>query len=887
MMASDQPQTPAALNSRQISEALTLFHADGERFEVRILASTLDNRSHVLSRVYSNPDEAALDIVGWALRNGPDYSRYDIYHTLQKFRPLKAGVPTGLNKRGGLTRSSRSTKDTAIEAFKYLFVDIDPDPLNPPTVEDLSMISDEVDSFLGSEAAIRVYTGRGFHAYYKLDLASDLTTTRMIARMLTRINAVVGTTHFEIDSTMCNPSRITRVPFTVNSKTGKLVEVVDVTPDAPVIPQAIFESLAPEPDISETAIPGTPLEIDGPLRLLHSMLEPPMVQLLKMKPTQFTLTPDGKKASPTDANSPPGIQGLTEPGGAYCGVEFADWVISAHARKGPLPPNTPIGRVDAFCFVHGFLERDDVSRLNGHMQFKPDTKSEAIKEAIKKARLTIDGFDDALGDLEKESLSEEDFLRNKLLYTPWDDAGHAECTLLLFPNLFLHNKAWGWMSYSGTHWEATGAEVKVGLAIEDTLKQRRMIAAAEDDPKKTAAARSMNSRVGAVKGRLADRVYARTDLFDADHNLLNHPGGVTDLKTGNTEAHSPDQRFTYCIDTAYNPSASMTMWTDWLLEALTPEAVAQNGSADARTRYTDLLSYIQLAMGYSITGETAEQCLFYVWGRTRAGKGVFLQAIQKVLGSNIATGADFRTFAHNRRSDDQRFDLAPLKDAHLVLVAESERTLKLSAATVKQVTGNDLVTCSFKGKDHFSYVPRFKIWITSNFKVRGDAEDDALWGRLRVIHFPNTYLGREDKYLLNRLLQHREGILRWLVEGSIRWFSTKGGLYIPEMLQTESETHRLDNDTLGQFINEKCSTKEPEKGKPALYPVTQFRADYEWFCEEMGYTAMLGRRLNEYMERSDYTSNRKSIKNAKGEWRTVRCWLGVRVSDEANRLGPS
>ena len=46
----------------------------------------------------------------------------------------------------------------------------------------------------------------------------------------------------------------------------------------------------------------------------------------------------------------------------------------------------------------------------------------------------------------------------------------------------------------------------------------------------------------------------------------------------------------------------------------------------------DLISYVQRAIGYSLTGSTAEQCLFILIGDGANGKSTFVNVMSKLLG---------------------------------------------------------------------------------------------------------------------------------------------------------------------------------------------------------------------------------------------------------------
>ena len=51
----------------------------------------------------------------------------------------------------------------------------------------------------------------------------------------------------------------------------------------------------------------------------------------------------------------------------------------------------------------------------------------------------------------------------------------------------------------------------------------------------------------------------------------------------------------------------------------------------------NLVSFLQRAIGYSLTGDIGERCLFILYGTGANGKTVFLETIAGVLGDYAAT----------------------------------------------------------------------------------------------------------------------------------------------------------------------------------------------------------------------------------------------------------
>jgi putative DNA primase/helicase len=367
-----------------------------------------------------------------------------------------------------------------------------------------------------------------------------------------------------------------------------------------------------------------------------------------------------------------------------------------------------------------------------------------------------------------------------LLSYPAADEGNAQAVLLLHGGSYLYTNEIGWLYYNGKHWTAKGSDERLNRAIVDTLIERRTQAVKADLEPVVKATKPSANNVRNCKFMLQSLLWASIDDFDNDPDLLNCANGIVNLRTGELAPHGHEHRFTYCIGTNYDPAADDSAWAEWVYSSVTPAGCDDNG------QYAELAAWLQMAAGYSLTGHTHEQCLFYLQGPPRAGKGVFLQTLEKLLGRPLSSGVDFDTFTGKRAPDSQNFDLAPLKTCRLITATESERTTMLNAKRVKSITGNDPVYCSHKHRDFFTYTPQYKIWLSSNFRVLASADDDGLWSRLRIIHFPNSHLvGKEDFGLEARLWKQRTAILKWAIDGAMEWYERKDkniGLGRPEII---------------------------------------------------------------------------------------------------------
>ncbi len=412
------------------------------------------------------------------------------------------------------------------------------------------------------------------------------------------------------------------------------------------------------------------------------------------------------------------------------------------------------------------------------------------------------------------------------LSEPLDHEGHARCVLAAYPGLYRYTGTHGWLMYTGTHWQAEGAEASLGRAIVQILRDRveAFAAALKADPdgdKKLAAVRRVcaaNSyTVGGIRQRMIDQVEVQCSIDDFDQHpfALNCANGVVDVRNGELAAHHRSQLFTYCLTVAFDPEAYCEEWTDFV---------------DSVTESPQMSHYLQIVMGYCLTGVTREECMFYLYGPTRSGKGTFTETTSAVLGP-LAEGLNFRTFTSDRTGDLQNFDLAPLKNKRLIVASESRRNERMNEAVIKQVTGGDKVWCANKGRPHFSYRPQYKIILTSNHPANVDPQDNAAWGRLRVMHFPHSHEGTENKSLKARLLERDalEAVLAWAVAGAIEWYR----LGLPVMPEVASLTNqqRYESNTVALFVDNCCVREEGTfTAGTALYHA------YSDWCKDEGYT---------------------------------------------------
>src|SRR5207253_11419144 len=151
----------------------------------------------------------------------------------------------------------------------------------------------------------------------------------------------------------------------------------------------------------------------------------------------------------------------------------------------------------------------------------------------------------------------------------------------------------------------------------------------------------------------------------------------------------------------------------------TGELEAQH-TADQRAQR--LITFLQRAIGYSLTGETREQCLFVLHGSGSNGKSTFLELLQALLEDYAQSTPSATLLAKDpHRHEGIPNDIARLRGARLVTAVEIGEGKRLNEELVKRLTGQDTLTARFLFAEFFDFKAEFKLHIACNHlpQIRG------------------------------------------------------------------------------------------------------------------------------------------------------------------------
>jgi putative DNA primase/helicase len=353
-------------------------------------------------------------------------------------------------------------------------------------------------------------------------------------------------------------------------------------------------------------------------------------------------------------------------------------------------------------------------------------------------------------------------------------------------------------------------------------------------------------RLSAMEFLARDRLAVKADTLDRDPWLLNVNNGTIDLRSGELGPHRREDLITRICPVDYDPNASCPRWIRFLEEVLPDSAVR---------------IFVQRWLGHGTTGDVREQYLPIFWGDGNNGKSVLLDTVSAVLGS-YAAEAPPDLLTSGAGGGDHPTDIADLMGRRFVVASETEAYARLRIQLVKRLTGNAKLKGRYMRQDFFEFDRTHKLVLATNNKPEIPETTEAVWRRIRLVHFGVVIPGpRVDKSLMSKLRAEYAGILAWLVHGAVDWL--REGLTEPEAIMRATAEYRHKSDSFGEFVEEHLRI-EPD----AFSASDDVRKTYEGFCKGLGIEAISSTQLRDKIF---------SLGARPGKTMTKRGYVGIRL----------
>lgn len=430
---------------------------------------------------------------------------------------------------------------------------------------------------------------------------------------------------------------------------------------------------------------------------------------------------------------------------------------------------------------------------------------------------------------------------------PMTDFGLGERFNLRHGSRFRFTTAKGWLGWDGRRWavldqEKDGpppAELQAAIfeTVRDIQREARIVAITGERPDGLDFAYLKNGKLRwfhedlALFGRqcetagkpsaiakLAQRwLTVPIERFDCDPLAINVLNGTLKFSrvinadgsrrvAVELRAHDRDDLNTRLAPVDYDPDAPAPIWDDFFGWAQPVAAVRD---------------YLMQTVGYTMTGLTGEQKLWFHYGKGGNGKSVFFDTIAHVLGDYSGT-IGIETFLDQgikKRGEQASPDLARLGGVRFLRASEPERGAKLNEALIKAATGGEPMAVRALHRGFFDLMPAFKLHIAGNYRPDIPGTDEGIWRRMKLVPWSQHRAENErDDSLTDKLKAEANGIFTRMVIGLLDWL--EHGLVEPEEVTAATAEYREDSDPLARFLSMCVETDEKSRVQSSrLYEV--------------------------------------------------------------------
>lgn len=386
----------------------------------------------------------------------------------------------------------------------------------------------------------------------------------------------------------------------------------------------------------------------------------------------------------------------------------------------------------------------------------------------------------------------------RLLPDTLTDRGNAKLFISLHGQDFRHVPGLGWHRWCGYRWELdehqtvlwTAGDMADALAVSDPTDSH--------PPSNLVRHRQRSLSTTGIQAMLA-QVAASPDValsaqsLDADPYALCTPEGVVDLKSGTLAPPDPSVHL-HSRATCVTPRSVPTpRWRRFLADTFGEDEAGQ-----------EMVDFLQLLLGYSITGDVGSQIMLFLHGKGKNGKSVLLDVMVKLMGDYADCAPP--GFLMQRHHDHHPTDLAELHGRRIVVCSEVNPGDRFDETRVKYLTGSDRIKARRMREPSVAFTPTHKLWLIGNHRPEVGTGGYAFWRRMRIIPFDRIVPDDREVENLADLLVAEEGpgILGWVVDGARAYLSGHHDLSGPERVRKATTTYAETEDHYGRFLSESC-----------------------------------------------------------------------------------
>ncbi len=304
---------------------------------------------------------------------------------------------------------------------------------------------------------------------------------------------------------------------------------------------------------------------------------------------------------------------------------------------------------------------------------------------------------------------------------------------------------------------------------------------------------------------------------------------VIDLKTLKVRSRTMSDLFDYEIQCTFDKKMRLDNVEKFMLQLM--------------NNNKEIVDYLQIQLGYSITAEIDQRCIYICWGVGSNGKSTLFDLLSKIMGK-LYVPVSKKVFIREDTSSSHTEHLMPLIGARIAVYSESEKEEKLNESLIKTLTGGDMISARGLYQKQIKFKPIAKYFLLTNHKPIFNISDVAILDRITYFAFSSRFTDvpkngefKKDILFINKLMnEHLDEVFIWLCIGAYKYYQAKEiniKIKIPKEIEEAKQCYINELDSVKQFIESngfRSHEIKNETNKLENYNRSElYNSFYEWF----------------------------------------------------------
>lgn len=378
-----------------------------------------------------------------------------------------------------------------------------------------------------------------------------------------------------------------------------------------------------------------------------------------------------------------------------------------------------------------------------------------------------------------------------------NDAGNTQRFIKLRGTDFRYIPGIGWKTWSDLGWIGTEMET-VRQAVLETLPEavRREAGFISDVAaknrmlqwaKQTGNVSMQNSVVSQLMGN--PEIKRTVQDFITPEDQLACRNGMVNLRDGSIRSFHREDLVSRRTSVFYNPGADQSRWLRFLWDSTQGDI--------------ELMEYLQIAAGYTLTGSVAEESFFIISGKPASGKSTYMDGLISAMGE-YADDVAAEVFIRRKWKEGlPREEAFKMYGTRLITTSELPEGARFDDALLKKITGGDTMSARKLYSESFTFQPEFKLWMTTNHDPR--SEDKGIFRRAKRVPFnhvvPEPQRDSRLKDYVKDPSAGGEAVLAWAVTGAMKYYAA-GKLVTPSSIIAATEAYQQEQDIFLSFLSD-------------------------------------------------------------------------------------